>query len=424
MPGYFVTIGPMCLGRNLLLGMFIILAACAEVEPTEQVAKVAVSPTSGATTVVPVPPTRPAKSPTVAAPAPPTAVATTEFYVIGNLIPTFYPASDERIRYIGRFDFTDPLRPAFDWSGVSVEFVFLGTSVTLHLEDGRNLYNVTIDGHKQILATDVTQSTYIVAEELKPGEHHLRLTKRTEAYVGAAVFSGIDVTGVLLQAPPARERKIEFIGDSITAGYGNEGTEPECWFTPDTENMDLSYAAIVAEQLDADYASIALSGLGVVRNMRDERASSPQTAIDYIDRTLAMNPTVKWPAERSVPAAVVINLGTNDFSSRPFPDEQDFVEAYLELLTSVHIRYPQAHLFAVAGPLMLQPAPRLIEQAVIEFHRSEEGVLATYVLIEDNLERSAADFGCDWHPNVSGHRKIADQLMPVIARELGWQTTN
>jgi hypothetical protein len=42
------------------------------------------------------------------------------------------------------------------------------------------------------------------------------------------------------------------------------------------------------------------------------------------------------------------------------------------------------------------------------------------VKIENNLEPSAEDFGCDFHPNVNGHRKISAQLSPVIASRLGW----
>ncbi|MFN2104908.1 MAG: endoglucanase, partial [Candidatus Promineifilaceae bacterium] len=201
---------------------------------------------------------------------------------------TFFAPENERFRYIGRFDFDNPEGPAFDWSASAVEFSFVGTAVAIHLADGRNSYNVVIDGRSQVLKTIKDREVYVLAEELEPGEHTFRISKRTEAYVGAAVFKGADITGTLLETQPEAVRRIEFIGDSITAGYGNEGGSPDCWFTPDTENAGMSYAAVTADSLDADYSLIALSGLGVVRNLRADTAVSEQTAVDFIDRALGL----------------------------------------------------------------------------------------------------------------------------------------
>ncbi|MFN2104880.1 MAG: SGNH/GDSL hydrolase family protein, partial [Candidatus Promineifilaceae bacterium] len=149
-------------------------------------------------------------------------------------------------------------------------------------------------------------------------------------------------------------------------------------------------------------------------------AVSEQTAVDFIDRALGLNPFIIWPPERNTPDAVVINLGTNDYSSAPFPADEEFVTAYVELLQSVRDRYPRAFIFAMAGPLMLYPAPRVIASAVEQFEAANNDQRVKYVEIEDNLQRSAEDFGCDWHPNISGHQKIAAQLMPAIAETLGW----
>jgi hypothetical protein len=43
-----------------------------------------------------------------------------------------------------------------------------------------------------------------------------------------------------------------------------------------------------------------------------------------------------------------------------------------------------------------------------------------FVLIEDTLDKSEADFGCDWHPNIQGHKKISEQLIPAMADVLSW----
>lgn len=336
--------------------------------------------------------------------------------------PVFISADDVRIRYIGRFDFSDAQHPFFDWSGVSITAAFSGPSLSILLEDGNNFYNVTIDGRSKVLQANPDETTYLVAQDLPQGPHVVQLTKRTEAYVGAGIFSGF-VLGAghdLLEKPASSERHIEFYGDSITTGYGNEGDSPQCWFAADTQNIAQSFAAQTADHFNADYSIVALSGLGVARNLRSEEASSAETAIDFVDRTVAMNPDMTWEPQNEIPDVVVVNLGTNDFSSLPFPEVETFVIAYVDLLRQIRRKYPQAPLFVLAGPLMLDPAPDLIRTAVerMRLVGSDENVY--FVAIEDTFDDSAADFGCDWHPNVQGHKKITDQLVPVMADVLGW----
>ncbi|MFN2137778.1 MAG: SGNH/GDSL hydrolase family protein, partial [Candidatus Promineifilaceae bacterium] len=293
-----------------------------------------------------------------------------------------YPADDARIRYTGRFDFHDPKRPVFDWPGVAIEFAFEGTGLAIFLEDDSNFYNVTVDSRSQVLDTESGRERYVVAEGLEPGEHYFRMVKRTEAIIGSAVFGGVEIArGELLEPPPGKGRRIEFIGDSITAGFGNEGDSPECLFSAATQNAEKAYAALVAAELDADYSLIAVSGLGVYYPLQMAGVSTPETAIDFIDRVLAFDHSITWPPERQTPDAVVISLGTNDYSSDPVPEDDAFIEAYLELLDGVRGRYPEAYIFAVAGPLVFQQGPQMIE-TVVERFQSAGDKRVTYVFIE------------------------------------------
>jgi lysophospholipase L1-like esterase len=334
-----------------------------------------------------------------------------------------YPADDVRIRYDGRFDFQDPKRPEFDWSGTAIELAFEGTDLAIYLEelDGINVYNVSVDGQSQVLKTEKGPGRYVLAAGLAPGEHHLRLVKRTEPVLGAVAFSGVEITGEgLLDPPAAKARRIEFVGDSITTGFGNEGESPECFFTAETQNAETTYAAMVAGELDAAYSLIAMSGLGVYYPLQLQDVSSSETAVNILDRALAFEPDVTWPPDQQTPDAVVISLGTNDYSSDPMPEDESFIEVYMGLLNEARRRYPEAFIFAAAGPLVFDPGPRIIETAVERFRATNDDERVAYVFIKDNLERSAEDFGCAWHPNVHGHQKIAAQLAPVIAAQMGW----
>ena len=127
------------------------------------------------------------------------------------------------VRAIGRFDTQDPAGPRFAWSGTGVAIRFRGPQLDARLRGGGgDSLEVVIDG---VPTTAITLQTgkelYPVATGLADSEHEAVLVKRTEARVGEVQLLGF--AQPLLPAPPAPERRIEVIGDSITAGYGNEG---------------------------------------------------------------------------------------------------------------------------------------------------------------------------------------------------------
>jgi lysophospholipase L1-like esterase len=323
------------------------------------------------------------------------------------------------IRYTGRFDFTDPKAPSFDWPGTTIEAAFEGTWIAVRLKDGNNDYNVSVDGRPATVLRTTAETVYALAQGLSEGQHTVRLTRRTEPGWGEALFQGfiLDPGRELVELWPRPERRLLFIGDSFTAGYGNEG-QLGCTFSRETQNIERTYAVMVSQELGAEYEILAKSGRGVVRNYGEPTPTSPKPMPAYFAQTKAEKEQPTWDFQRWLPDAVIINLGTNDFSTQPHPPQEVFAKGYEALIDEVRRAYPAAPIFCVAGPRMKDPANAYI-QAVVEHQRAKDGGRTHLVLIRDNLEMPK-DFGCDKHPNVTGQRKMADQLKPVLSSVLGW----
>lgn len=330
-------------------------------------------------------------------------------------------ADNANIQYFGRFNHSNTKRVVFDWSGVYIRASFQGTSCAIRLEDSSNLYAVTIDDGLPVGLTTDTSDVYTVATELADTVHTIQIDKRTEAFVGKAEFLGfvLDKGKTLVEPEPVPDRRIEFIGNSITCGYGVEAPGATSSFSPETENATLSYAALVGRSLNADYRMIAYSGRGVVRNYGDANQTSSEPMPALYDRTCCADATPAWDFTSWVPQVVVINLGTNDFSTQPHPDKDVFQQAYTQLITRVQAQYANVTIFCICGPMIGAPCSTYIEETVGQCQQNNANNKIYYIPVKASLMTST-DWGADWHPNQQGQQKIADMILPVIEEAMGW----
>lgn len=339
--------------------------------------------------------------------------------VIEDTSPTPVPSSTPGILYNGRFDFSDPSGPKCAWSGSNVELNFSGTQVSVTIKStGENWFQAFIDGKAyDPFSVNAKTSTITLASGLSNGEHHLVLWKRTEASQGEVQFLGFDFGQGKLLAPLAPlERKIEFIGDSITCAYGNEGKSKDEHFTPKNENSYLSYAAITARSLNASANIIAWSGIGLTMNYGGQ--AGPLIA-DRYPLTLPYS-GVKWDFKNYIPQVVVINLGTNDFSTTP-AEKTKFITEYNNLLTTVRTNYPDAHIFCTIGPMLwgsgLESCYNFINEVVSGFNKKGDNKI---YFLEFPQQSESNGYGEDWHPSIKTHQLMADQLTREIKNKLGW----
>lgn len=334
-------------------------------------------------------------------------------------------------QYFGRWDHADPAAPFAGWGAVGVRARFEGTSVTAKLRDTVNTFTVSIDGGPfQTIAPGAATEVQL-AKGLGEGPHNVDLFRRSEGFYGKTTFSGFVLDpGKQLLAPPARpQRKLEFLGDSISAGYGDEGGGGN---SPQNENGFMAYGPQVARKLGAEWSVIAHSGHGVYRNLCEALPPSQPHMLDEFK--LVQPPEVgqtAWDFSRYQPDALVIALGTNDFSDWPPgtcapPDEVAFRAAYVELLRFARSVYPSAHLFALGT---------FNATAGNQFGTCNKSICAAVDTLADQrihcIDPSLGpegswlvgpdDYIGDWtHPTVAGHTKLAERLAHAISSVLGW----
>jgi hypothetical protein len=322
------------------------------------------------------------------------------------------------IQYSGRVDFSQPPLARFDWPLVTISALFMGPGIHILLKDGGNNYDIYVDGKlQQVLTTKSGVEDYPL-QGFSPGEHYLRIIKRTEASWGIAFFKGFRLEkGSSLKLPsPLSSRRLEIVGDSISAGYGNEGPGIHCGNLRPSQNSDKTYGAFLAQDFRADCRIEAISGKGVVRNWGDKNKISPDPMPPFYPRTLAGDPTLKWDFTQWIPEAVILFLGSNDFSTEPHADREVFVSAYLQLLKTIRMNYPKTQIFC----LERQDLPEMVEgvKEAVAFQRQEGDSRIQSVIIPPFSPR---DMGCDGHPKVASHRALADYLAPFLAKTLGWK---
>lgn len=371
-----------------------------------------------------------APTPQNPSPAEPTP-APTVFPLLGERCPgeSAVPFDFARVQVAGRSELSAAEGLSFAWSGTALSFHFRGTEFQIELEDaGRNWFGVTLDGVAVPgkLSAYSGRRCYELARKLSPGEHQLTLTRLTEPMLGESTLIAANAgkSGEILLPPAEPARRLEVIGDSITAAYGVEGENRYCHFSSETENEALSYAAILAHHFQAELSVVAWSGKGVFSNRGSTSDTVPMPVL--WERTLPTHDDSHWDFSRWAPDAVVIDLGTNDFAPENH-DKASFPAAYRAFLRRVRAVYPRAALFCALSPLLSDQWPPGAEtrslarsgiQAAVEAARVAGDTRVFYV--EHQLTSDAEGWGCDWHPSRVTQARMADELAAAFAKNLGW----
>jgi len=318
----------------------------------------------------------------------------------------FLAASDPRFRYEGRFDAADPAGPVVIWQGSRVGLDFSGAQLVLCFDglQGQSFFDVAVDGVTAVLAVPVSAGQrWVYPEPLHDGWHQLTLFKRSEAAAGWARFAGVELaagTEAWRPAEPALRLRMEFFGDSITAGACNEDGAVDQWESYATHNNARSFAAMTAAAFGADYRNIAVSGMGIVTGYVAVKAGQVWDRL-YPEAGARRADLSAWQ-----PNIALVNFGENDDSftrnqGQPFPAE--FAAGYAALVRAIRRAYPRAQLVLLRGGMWggakSEPFREAWEQAVRELEAGDAGI-----------RHFVFTHWSENHPRVADDRALADEL--------------
>ena len=337
----------------------------------------------------------------------------------------FVGYSNSEIVYSGRIDSSRVKGAQLSWSGTSIKIHFEGESISALLEDekGDNYYNVLVDNEDlYILRPDTIKRLYQLASKLAKGEHKVEIFKRTEWDRGKTCFYGLQIEGnpKLLTRPLPNKRKIEFYGNSITAGYAIEdfsgNDRPDSTFT----NNYLSYAAITARHFNADYHCICKSGIGISVSW------FPLIMPEMYDRLDPLDPNSKWDFSLYTPEIVVINLLQNDswivnlpdsdeFKLRfggTTPDDAYFISAYQKFVANIRSRYPRANIICSLGSM----------DAAKEGSKSMYHIKTAVSNLNDKMiyAHFLPYIEASTHPSIKDQEEMANSLIKFIEENIDW----
>jgi len=320
-------------------------------------------------------------------------------------------SDDPNINYYGRFDSSNPKAPRFDWSGSTIEFAVSGTAaVGMEMADGAGYYDVEIDGTIQatpINANSAGSKKYALAAGLSADKHLIRVIRRNEPYPTIATFGGVYLAeGGKLVSAPKPVRKMEFVGDSWTAGYFNEA----CVEQQANTNTNKAWARLTSKAFHAQDVIVAESGIGLAKSLGGKTVM-PKKYLDTFD-TIGTVATPAWDFVWK-PDIVSVFLGINDKNAGA--TDQQFTAAVHAFVTTIRGHYPDAAILFISATGGMDAAAK----TAVAAETTSLGHKRVYW-----QECKTVGTGCQYHPTLAQDQEIANGVIARIMAISGWDTTS
>lgn len=345
----------------------------------------------------------------------------------------FFP-TEENVKLLGR-SYVSGENLLLCYSGTGAEFnidsKYLEVQISgdsgakMRKDNGQSARIVVfVNGERKVDEMILKQSqSFVVFDEKNPINAVVQVLKVSESANSIAAISKI-ITDKKGKISPTGQKnlKIEFIGDSITCGYGVDDLDKNHHFATSTEDNTKSYAYKTAQMLNADYSMVSLSGWGVVSGYTSGSKNADSVLPKVYDKlgftwgnsfNGKQPQNIKWDFSKFIPDFVVVNLGTNDDSYVKGNNSKkiEFENAYIEFLKDIRSRNPNAKIVCTLGIMGDNLFPS-IENAVSEYS-NQTGDKNVFTL-RFTPQQMSDGIAADWHPSEKTHSKAAALLVEKL----------
>ncbi|SDP70256.1 Lysophospholipase L1 [Streptomyces sp. cf386] len=291
-------------------------------------------------------------------------------------------------------------RLSFRFTGERVHALFDVASITVPAQ----IYVSVDGGPKRLYAVD-RSDLEIAAEgsgphrvEISVKDVFSRVNRWTPPLETGVVLTGLRLEGRgrLLPQPARQKRTLAFYGDSIT-----QGVMALCEVnTSDCADGTAAYPTLVADALRASLTQVGFGRQGVIQT-GNGGVPAAQDAYGWNYAGSKADPDLEADV-------IVVNQGTND----AVYGSAEFRAAYRAYLDRLRSAAPHARILA------LRPfnGTHADDIAAVVDELADRNV--EFVDTTDWLSLSGGDFNGTVHPSVQGHRKVADRLIALLAKEL------
>lgn len=314
-------------------------------------------------------------------------------------------------RILGRQRIVDGI-PRFSWSNSGIEFNAVFDRMTVYFgeytADQPVMYKIYVDGY-EVKASVMGKGVTAVIENVRDRKHKVKILRISEGtpltYIDKIVIFGSKPEFSMPEE--SKQLKLEFLGDSITCGYGVLSSKEQNVYYTHEQDSTKSYAYLTAEALNAEIRTIAISGQGIVHSCGENVGIRFVEFFEAVSREQG-----GYKCDGYIPDVFVINGGTNDKLSHVTMDE--FVKGGIELLTAIRKMYPDTPIIWMYGA-MVHVFEEGVIKAVQKFNRTDKN---TYSLIVKSISEYKNQTGANGHPNVNASVRCAGILKRKIAEIL------
>ncbi|MBP5404863.1 MAG: hypothetical protein J6Y74_02835 [Clostridia bacterium] len=321
-------------------------------------------------------------------------------------------AFEERFTLQGRRYVRDG-RLFLNASGASLFGRFRGRKLSFLLwsdyaEKGRNAYvRLTVDGKTKRYRLPRGEKTLVVS--LSQGTHAFEIVKLTESTNNAFALASVETDGVFLPKEEKAGLKLEFIGDSVTTGFGVLAKETYGEYKTKEQDFTKAFPYLTAKALGAAYCVTAAGGWPIYKSKY-----APYAIPDFYENVDLLRNETKWDFSSYTPDIVVVTLGTNDFSyladlsaEKEKEERAEVRKHFLAFIKRLLALYPEAKIVLFYGFFEYAGLGELTKAAVRELASPRVTCLETPSAASQDDVRAG-------HPGKKTHSLAAKRLLEHI----------